>query len=187
MGEPKVEKAKVVRGRNLVLKDVEVADAEFVLALRSDAGKNKFLSSTSASLEDQIGWIRSYEASTDQAYFIIYDGTGTKVGCVRIYDPIGESFCWGSWILLDGLSPLVALESVLMLYAYALDELGFKSARIDVRRQNESVWRFHEKTFGAVRVHENDLEYGYVVNEQSIRNTLGKFRKLLPERLEIER
>ena len=82
------------------------------------------------------------------------------IGTIRLYDPQGDSFCWGSWILAQGSPASAAMESALMVYAYAVDYLGFTAAHFDVRRGNERVWRFHER-FGAVRVRETALDYWY--------------------------
>jgi len=41
------------------------------------------------------------------------------LGCLRVYDAVGDSYCWGSWLMVDGLGPLVSIEAVLLVYAYA--------------------------------------------------------------------
>lgn len=48
--------------------------------------------------------------------------------------------------MIGGLSPLISIESALLVYAYG-KYLGFKEARIDVRKENNHVWNFHEKFF----------------------------------------
>jgi len=90
-----------------------------------------------------------------QAYFIIEDRAGDPLGCVRIYDARGDSFCIGSWILRAGAPQRAAIESSLMVYALGIDHLGFRRAHFDVRKRNERVWTFHERC-GARRVGETD-------------------------------
>ena len=112
-----------------------------------------------AELAEQQAWLARYANAEDQAYFII-EYQNEPVGTVRLYDPQGESFCWGSWILKNTRPSQAAMESALMVYAYAVDHLGFKSAHFDVRKGNEKVWQFHER-FGARRVEETAKDHLY--------------------------
>ena len=131
-------------GKTLILRDASVDDAEQILNLRTDAKKGRFLSATSNSLEAQQASLRAYTASTEQTYFII-QREGEAVGTVRLYDTRGRSFCCGSWIIADGQPAHLAIDSALMVYAYALDHLGFEPAHVDVRNANEKVWRVYER------------------------------------------
>ena len=74
-------------GANLVLRDIEEQDAQFVFDLRTDPVKSRHLSATSGRVEDQVEWIRAYRDKTDQAYFIVCDKDGNRLGCIRMYDP----------------------------------------------------------------------------------------------------
>ncbi len=67
---------------------------------------------------------------------------GEPIGTVRLYDARQNSFCWGSWILKAGSPKHAAIESALMVYAYAVDHLSSQSAHFDVRKDNEGVWLF---------------------------------------------
>lgn len=173
-----LKQEKVLYSKNLILRDAEESDAEFILKLRTDPKKSKFLSTTSASIDDQIAWMKSYKSSDDQAYFIIEDKKCNKLGCIRMYNPSLTSFDWGSWLIVDGAAPYVALESALSIYSYAR-RLGFVKARIDVRKDNCSAWKFHENIFGAVLVRETNLDRFYEVSSDEIDQRLEKYRKLL--------
>lgn len=182
---PPLRKATRVTGKNLVLRDATASDAAFILSLRTDSRKSQHLSRTSPDLQKQVAWLNDYAGKTDQAYFIIEDTTGEPLGAVRLYDPQGDSFCWGSWILKDGAPQNAAIESALIVYAYAVDHLGFKSAHFDVRKGNESVWRFHER-FGAKRVAETDQDYLYTIGQGEIDAARQRYRKFLPEAIVVE-
>ncbi len=162
------------------------ADAAFILALRTDNDKGKHLSRTTPVIENQIAWLEAYASKDDEAYFVIENSSGEPLGCVRLYDPQGDSFCWGSWILKDGSPQSAAIESSLMVYAYALDHLGFHQAHFDVRKGNEHVWKFHER-FGAVRVGETDLDFLYTIGWDEISQALQRYKKYLPETVSVER
>ena len=108
-----------------MFRDACVSDAEFILSLRTDENKSRFLSATKNDLEAQKAWLIQYAAADDQAYFII-EFNDEPIGTVRLYDAQQDSFCWGSWILKDGRPRQAAMESALMVYAYAVNHLGFK-------------------------------------------------------------
>jgi RimJ/RimL family protein N-acetyltransferase len=180
-----IRKAKRVAGRNLFLRDISERDAKFVFDLRADPVKSRHLSATSGRVEDQVSWIRDYKERSDQAYFIISDNQNNSIGCIRMYDPVGDSYRWGSWLMVDGHGPLVAIESALLLYSYGVF-LGFSEAHIDVRQDNESVWRFHEKFSGAELIRENDFDRCYVVKGEKIDRMLAKYRNFLTSPLVVE-
>lgn len=94
----RLRKAARVVGKTLYFRNATVDDAAFILSLRTNAEKSRYLSAVSGDLAEQEAWLERYAHADDQAYFII-EYQGTPIGTVRLYDPQGESFCWGSWIL----------------------------------------------------------------------------------------
>jgi RimJ/RimL family protein N-acetyltransferase len=162
-----------------------VADAEFILSLRTDVEKSRYLSAVSDDLDAQRGWLTAYSEAKGQAYFII-ECRGEPIGTVRLYDAQQDSFCWGSWILKEGRPKQAAMESALMVYSYALDDLGFRSAHFDVRRENERVWRYHER-LGAVRVRESEMDYFYELGGSEIQKMRLDYVKFLPHNVVVTR
>ena len=177
-----ITKAKIIDGNKLFFTDATREDAEFIVKLRSDEKKSRYISKTDPDVEKQRKWLRSYETDTSQAYFIIRDNN-ERVGTVRIYDQRGESFCWGSWILKDGVNKIFAIESALIVYSYALS-IGLRKAHFTVSKGNDSVSRFHER-FGAVVVEENDDEYFYELSTESIIESMRKYERYLPNGIRI--
>lgn len=173
----KLLQAARVTGKTLSFRNACVDDAAFILSLRTDGEKSRYLSAVSAELADQQAWLERYSKADDQAYFII-EYKGRAIGTVRLYDPQGASFCWGSWILINASPSQAAIESALMVYAYAIDCLGFSSAHFDVRKGNERVWKFHER-FGAKRIGETALDYLYQLDLPSIQAARKKYAKFL--------
>lgn len=180
-----IKKANRVKGKTLVFRNAEVKDASFILSLRLDSRKARHLNQTSSELECQIEWLKNYAEKSDQAYFIIENQVGVPLGTVRLYDSQGDSFCWGSWILVADAPSTAAIESALMVYTYACEYLGFKTTHFDVRKGNERVWRFHER-FGAVRVFESDLDYFYKIENEKILLARIRYRKYLSEVIVVE-
>lgn len=175
---PSILKAEKIVGKKLILRNVSLEDSEFILDLRVDPSKSRYLNQTSSQLYDQNEWIRRYQNSHDQAYFII-ENMGEKIGTLRLYDPREFSFCWGSWILKAGSPWDAAIESALMVYTYATDVLKFKEAHFDVRKENVAVWKFHE-SFGATRIREGEADFFYTLDHESIKAALKRYKKFLP-------
>lgn len=182
---PSIRKAKRVMGKTLSFRDATVADAVFILSLRTDENKSRYLSAVSADLNAQQTWLKGYEDSQDQAYFII-EYQDKPIGTVRLYDAQQDSFCWGSWILKDSRPSQAAMESALMVYSYAVNTLGFQSSHFDIRKGNERVWKFHER-FGAQRIAETDLDYLYTLNRESIEQSRMTYLKFLSNDVTVTR
>ena len=181
---PKLRKAAQVVGKTLVFRDATIDDAAFILSLRTDADKSRYLSAVSGELAEQQAWLARYAQTDDQAYFII-EYQDVPIGTVRLYDPQGESFCWGSWILQSSRPSQAAMESALMVYAYAVDHLGFTAAHFDVRKGNQRVWQFHER-FGAQRIAETDLDYFYRLDGEAIAASRARYQRFLDGSVSVE-
>jgi RimJ/RimL family protein N-acetyltransferase len=162
----------------LLFRDAEKADAAFILSLRLDQRKSQYLSATSPDIRQQEDWLNRYSAQGDQAYFIVCTSQTVPIGTVRLYDATADSFCWGSWILSDAAPATAAIESALMVYAFAVDHLGFTSAHFDVRKANQSVWSFHER-MGAQRTGETSEDYFYVIGPSAIASARARYRRYL--------
>lgn len=182
---PSIRKALLVQGDSLVFRDATVHDADFILSLRTDEKKSRYLSATSSDLAEQEAWLKKYAKVKDQAYFII-EYRNERIGTVRLYDQCESSFCWGSWILSDSRPKHAAMESALMVYAYAVDDLGFKASHFDVRKGNERVWKFHER-FGAVRLKETELDYFYSIKLDAIQESRRHYEKFLSNGVTVQR
>lgn len=179
MSVPRFVKPKAVYGHQLMFRDATVADAEFILLLRTDASKNRYLSATSSDVQQQRDWLGRYGADASQIYFIICKRDGQPVGTVRLYDQQGDSFCWGSWIKSDDAPAGFGVESALIIYDFAL-QLGFRRAHFQVSKGNDGVISFHLR-LGAVQVAELDTEYHYEMSNAAILGALRQYRKFLPD------
>ncbi len=156
---------KILHGKHVELRLVEVEDAEFVVSLRSDERSRKYLSVTSDNVEAQREWIRAYkqrEAQGEEFYYVIQLPGGLPVGLIRIYDLTPEVFSGGSWIIASGHPRRIAVETVVLLYDLCFDQLGYDKVLLQVVKENKSVIKFHER-FGAQLQSEDD-KHVYLVN-----------------------
>ncbi len=159
------------------LRLIKVDDAEFTLKLRLDPTRNKHLSAVSNDLEEQRRWISSYkerEFMGSEFYFIV-EHSRIAVGTVRIYDFLSDSFCWGSWVIEPGTSVGVSLASAYLVYKLGFDALGFGFSHFDVRKENRSVNRFHQR-MGAVFVRHDLLNNYYSIDRNDVVAYFAKHR-----------
>jgi len=182
--KPEIKRVQRIIGNKIALRGVAYSDASFILSLRTDPKKSAFLSKVTEDLSAQQKWIERYMSGSGQAYFIIEDRTARELGTVRLYNARGNSFCWGSWIVVEGAPSAVSIESALIVYKFALDFLGFQCAHFEVDKRNASVWAFHER-FGAKRVEETDIEYKYAIDTASIRASLDRYKRYLPGNIAV--
>lgn len=179
---PRLQVPERVEGHQLRFRAVVEADAEFILSLRTDPEKNRFISPVSADVDAQRQWIRRHRRS--DLYFIVTAPDGQAIGTVRLYDQRGTSITWGSWILSRERPSGAALESVLLILAVA-DDLGFTEVRCDIRKANEKVWRIHER-LGFVRAGQDELAFYYALDRGGIRATLTRFQERLPNGVTLD-
>ena len=149
---------KPIEGKYVNLREVETSDAEFILSLRCDEKKSRFLHKTEYNVDKQIAYINHYKTLADQWYFIIENKDHQAVGTIRIYDVEGSVFTGGSWLMKDGVSSGESIEGIILLKDFAFKTLGFEKEHFDVRKKNTKVLKFHNLC-GATIVDENDLDY----------------------------
>ncbi len=160
----------------VALRLVTVDDAEFTLGLRLDPARNKHLSHVENDIHAQRSWIKKYkirEGEGHEFYFII-GCDGTPVGTLRIYDFRANSFCWGSWIIIPGTSTRVSLASVYLVYKLCFDVLGIDASHFDVRLDNASVNRFHQR-MGAILVSSDELNNYYTISKQAVADYFSRY------------
>ena len=171
-----------VSSKNLFFRSVRLTDSEFIYDLRSSKGK--FLNNYGYTKEVNKNFIsgsikKEYESL--EYYFIISD-INENIGVVRIYklNKRQKTFTWGSWIMLDGISPLYALKSAVMVYAFAFDFLGMEKSLFDVRNENKKVISFHEKT-GAKFLRKEETDTFFCFEKYNYQTLRKKYQKYIGE------
>ena len=152
-------------GKYITLREVTVDDADFILSLRCDAIKSRFLHRTSNDKSAQIAYIQKYFNLPNEWYFISENKLGKKLGTFRIYDIKDDSFCFGSWLMVDGTTPWESFETDYLVRMYGFDILGFNKIHFDVRKDNKKVWNYHQ-SLGAKRIGETELDFLFEVTKE---------------------
>ena len=112
----------------LAYRFVNEDDAEFIVNLRTDPIKSRYISNTDASLENQKEWIRLYKAREHDGqdyYFIFYFGS-TPAGVTRIYNIDDNHFIHGSWVFANNVPPFCSLAAAIIAREIAYDTLGLE-------------------------------------------------------------
>ena len=170
--------------KTICLRFVEPDDAEFILGLRLDVRYNQYLSTTINDVNAQRNWIKEYksrEREGKEYYFIIERKVDEiPIGTVRLYDFIEQanSFCWGSWILNEDKTRFAAIESAMLVYRFAFEEVQFSRSHFDVRKENKSVLSFHRK-MGAKEMGEDELNVYFHYFPESYREQKVKLKRFL--------
>ncbi|RPH28136.1 N-acetyltransferase [Buttiauxella warmboldiae] len=171
-------------GKTINLKLVGESDAEFIYSLRNNNKLNQYLTPSIGTVEDQKKWIKKYkkrESDGKEYYFLIAKNERNEnIGTVRLYDFRDEekSFCWGSWILTENKTVSSALETALLVYNYAFNQLGFEKSHFDVRKENKKVVDFHLK-LGSRIIQQNDSDYFFVYEKEVFFSKMNTYNKFL--------
>ena len=168
-------KPSLISGRNLNLRMADKSDAAFILSIRIDGEKSRHLNKVEDNIQKQIDWLERCQKDMTQEYYIIETKEKKRVGTIRIYDIKDGSYCWGSWIIIDAEPFFYSIESSVMMYKYCLMK-GLGNAKLDIRKKNKTVWRFHE-SYGAIKESEDDIDVYYRVEKEAIALYVMKYKK----------
>ncbi|GAB1452020.1 hypothetical protein MASR2M47_20760 [Draconibacterium sp.] len=153
----------------IVLRFVEIEDAEFILSLRTDEKLSQFISYTDPDLETQIEWIENYkirEESGQEYYFIAEDQKGNKHGTVRLYNFDEKSFEIGSWLFRSSAPLGIAVKAHFIGYEIGFEILHAEYCRFDIRKVNARVLKYMQD-FETTLVREDELNFYFTLSKES--------------------
>lgn len=131
----------------LTFRLVDDLDAEFILKLRTDEKKSKYLSLTTSELDSQKIWIRAYKEreKRGEEYYIICTcpNKGLRYGVNRIYNITPKGFEIGSWLFDSGLEIYIPIVGDLEARSFAFEFLKSDFCVFNVRKNNKNVLRYH--------------------------------------------
>lgn len=163
------------------LRPVEVTDADFIIKLRTDSIKSRFISETDSDLEKQELWIKEYkerEEHGDEYYFIAVDEENIEFATYRIYGKTENSMEIGSFISKPQYdNPINVIKVDIILKSFVFDELNYSKLRFEVRKKNKSVVNYHKK-FNPTLIDEDDVNYYFVLEKDAFLCNKVKFEKL---------
>lgn len=164
----------MIEGKFVNLRLVTVDDAEFVLSLRCNDKKAKYLHKTECDVKKQKNYIENCLSKDNERYFIIVNKRQEPIGTYRIYDLKEDSFCIGSWLMVDGCSPMEMMEGDYLVRKYGFENLKYDKIHFDVRKGNKKVIRYH-KMMGARQVGETELDYLFECTKEDYLKRIKRF------------
>ena len=139
----------VTEGHAFRLRPVDVEDAAFILELRADPERSRYLHPICGGLDAQQRWIETYFERPRDYYFVIENRlTKQREGTAGIV--VNESGNeWGRWIVRAG--SLAGLESACLVYRIGFEVLGLDSILCRTVMENAAAVEFH-RSFGLEEV-----------------------------------
>lgn len=164
----------------LKLIPVDSTDASFIISVRTDERKSRFISPTDTDIQNQIAWIDQYkvrEKEGKEYYFIGIDEAGERFATYRVYNIKSDSAEIGSWVTKPGYNKAqnsVKLDILMKEFVYEV--LGFSKLTFEVRKNNKSVLKYH-KMFGPMIVQETENDIFFLLNKEDFYFNRNKFFK----------
>ena len=189
-----LHQANLIRGEFVNMREAEVSDSKFILDLRTNPLKSRFINKTDSCLDRQIEYMEAYKKRPDEWYFIIEDMDGRPIGTNRVYryplwhktweDPQvpGKGILGpGSWLLVDGLNPFLSMESDLLVKRFFFDNLKMPLHPMCVHKDNLGVVGFHQKWWGAEIIGFDERSQHHLLNltRESYMEHLPAFEKFI--------
>ena len=141
----------IIDGKYIILKSVSCDDASFIIKIRSDENKTKFLHKIDANIDSQKKWIMDQINRNGDFYFIFSDKNGNNKGLASVYniDEENKNAEFGRWISVGNV--FENLESVILLFDFAFKNFNIDYIYLRMVQGNDYVSNFW-KTFGAQHV-----------------------------------
>jgi hypothetical protein len=112
----------------LIYRFVDEDDAAFIVKLRTDPIKSRYIGSTDGSVENQKEWIRQYKEREHNGtdYYLIFYYGAKPAGVARIYGIEDNHFIHGSWVFANNVPPFCSLAAAIIAREIAYDTLGLE-------------------------------------------------------------
>lgn len=169
---------------------VREEDAEFIVSLRTNPVKSKFLSTTSNDIAAQQSWIKKYKEREINGvdYYLMYEYKGKKAGVNRLYEIDDNHFIHGSWLFANNVPPYCALAAAVIAreIAYDMLELDIEIDTAGIHKDNVDVLQFARymgcEFDGSVIRHGEEFLTSHLTKE-IFENNKHKILKLFPRRV----
>ncbi len=129
-----------IRGPKYRLRPVQIEDAPFIVALRTNQANRQFIHHTDNDVRKQQDWIERYFERPNDYYFIVENTqTGEPEGTVGIYDFSPETGVaeWGRWVISPGSS--AGIPSMILTFQLAFNEIGVSTLCSHTATENRRV------------------------------------------------
>ncbi len=142
-------------------------DAEFIVKLRADEKRSRFIHASGTDIEVQKEWIRKYKKREAEGleFYFIYEIDGKPFGVNRIYDIMSDHCTEGSWVCLPIEDSSKTIASALIIRDLIFEYFDFEYDLFNVSVGNNKVKKFH-KISGATIIGETPEEYTFRLDQK---------------------
>lgn len=133
----------VIEGFMYRLRPICDADAPFIIELRTNNHRSRYLHKVSGLLDDQLRWLEDYYNRSGDYYFLLERmDNNDREGLISIYDIDNNKMTAeiGRWILKPG--SFGAAESAYLAFRFAFERLGLKMVYCRTVADNKKVVSF---------------------------------------------
>lgn len=159
---------------------VEPKDASFIIDIRTDEKRRKYISATDENIGKQIQWINNYklrEQKGKEYYFIAVDEDGESFATYRVYNIENNTAEIGSWVTKPGYNKTEnSIKVDIIMKEFVFQQLGFDTLNFEVRKENKSVVRYH-KMFAPQVIRETDQDIFFILNREDFFSNRNKLFK----------
>ncbi len=157
---------------------VTEADTDFVMKMRTDTFRTRFIHQTENDVQKHIEWFKKYKQREAEGrdYYFIYFKNGQPVGLNRIYNIFEYYGTIGSWICPADNEVETSMGTYFLMLDILFEHLNLDLSVFDVRKTNKHVWKLH-KMVGAQPIGESDIDYYFALNKPTY---FQNREKLLP-------
>lgn len=170
----------IIEYKEIKLRLVEEEDAPFIVSIRNDEKKSRFISKTSSDIEVQRKWIIDYKTREEQKkeyYFIASDENQENFATYRIYKIDSGTPEIGSWVSKPEYPNIKNIVKVdIAVKNYVLNELQFDTIQFEVRKKNTSVIAYHS-IFQPKLIGDDEENNYYLLDKTTFNNILPNILK----------
>jgi hypothetical protein len=146
-----------IEGKYVNLREAEVDDSEFILELRTNPEKARYINKTDSDLNKQIQYMKNYKTLDNEWYFIIEDKEKAPIGTICIYQyPLlrdtwinpENNKCFlgvGRWLMKTGALPMEGSEGDYLAKKFFFETLKQCFHPMYIHEQNTTVFNFQKK------------------------------------------
>lgn len=170
----------IIEYKGIKLRLVDTDDAEFIVSIRNNEKKSRFISKTSPDVDAQKQWISNYkvrEQEHKEYYFIAYDENNEDFATYRVYKIESGLPEIGSWVSKPDYANIKnSIKVDMAVKDYVLNELKFDTIQFEVRKQNTSVNSYH-RLFKPELVKTDEENNYYLLNRETFNSVLPDILK----------
>jgi len=146
---------------------VKESDAEFIVKLRTDEKRGRFIHETDFDIDKQREWISNYKKREVEGkeYYFIYDINNEPFGVYRIYEIYEDHCTEGSWVCLPIEDSSKTIASAIIIRDLIFEYFEFDYDLFNVSVGNNKVKKFHIIS-GANIINETPEEYTFKLDRK---------------------